>query len=58
MPTVGSCAMLGTANTMGCLAEAMGIMLPGSATIPAVYSKRMAAAYNSGKQSLIWYIRI
>lgn len=49
MPTVGSCAMLGTANTMGCLAEAMGIMLPGSATIPAVYSKRMAAAYNSGK---------
>lgn len=50
MPTMGSCAMLGTANTMGCLAEAMGIMLPGTATIPAVYSERLAAGYRSGKQ--------
>ncbi|MCU6726019.1 Dihydroxy-acid dehydratase [uncultured Clostridium sp.] len=49
VPTVGSCAMLGTANTMGCLAEAMGIMLPGVSSIPAVYSKRMAAAYDTGK---------
>nr|WP_296833718.1 dihydroxy-acid dehydratase [uncultured Marvinbryantia sp.] len=49
VPTAGSCAMLGTANTMGCLAEAMGIMLPGASSIPAVYSKRMAAAYDSGK---------
>lgn len=45
MPTVGSCAMLGTANTMGCLAEAMGIMLPGSATIPAVYSNPYILMY-------------
>ena len=50
MPTMGSCAMLGTANTMGCLAEAMGIMLPGTAVIPAVYSERLAAGYRSGKQ--------
>lgn len=50
MPTIGSCAMLGTANTMGCLAEAMGIMLPGTAAIPAVYSERLGAAYQSGKQ--------
>ena len=50
MPSIGSCAMLGTANTMGCLAEAMGIMLPGSAAIPAVYSKRLAVGYQSGKQ--------
>lgn len=48
-PCVGSCAMLGTANTMGCLAEAMGMSLPGSATIPAVYAKRMAAAYSTGE---------
>ncbi|MBC8610546.1 dihydroxy-acid dehydratase [Massilimaliae timonensis] len=48
VPTIGSCAMLGTANTMGCLAEAMGLMLPGTATIPAVYSQRLAAAYQSG----------
>ncbi len=49
VPTIGSCAMLGTANTMGCLSETMGMTLPGTSTIPAVYSSRMAAAYNSGK---------
>lgn len=48
VPTIGSCAMLGTANTMGCLAEAMGMSLPGSAAIPAVYSKRLSVAYESG----------
>ena len=50
MPSIGSCAMLGTANTMGCLAEAMGIMLPGTAAIPAVYSERLSVGYKSGKQ--------
>ena len=34
-PTCGSCSFLGTANTMCCLAEAMGLCLPGSSTIPA-----------------------
>lgn len=48
-PCAGSCAMLGTANTMGCLAEAMGLSLPGSAVIPAVYAKRMQMAYESGR---------
>lgn len=48
-PTIGSCAMLGTANTMCCLAEVMGMSLPGSATIPAVYSKRLSVAFESGK---------
>lgn len=48
VPTPGSCAMLGTANTMCCLAEAMGLALPGSASIPAVYSKRLAVAYETG----------
>lgn len=47
-PCAGSCAMLGTANTMGCMAEAMGMSLPGSATIPAIYAKRMQAAYDTG----------
>ena len=47
MPSIGSCAMLGTANTMGCLAEAMGIMLPGTAAIPAVYSERLSVGYKS-----------
>lgn len=48
-PCVGSCAMLGTANTMGCLAEAMGMSLPGSAVIPAIYAKRMQTAYETGR---------
>lgn len=48
-PCAGSCAMLGTANTMGCLSEAMGMTLPGAATIPAVQARRQAAAYETGR---------
>lgn len=48
-PGPGSCAMLGTANTMCCLAEAMGMALPGSATIPAVDAGRLRAAQESGR---------
>lgn len=48
VPTIGSCAMLGTANTMCCLAEAMGLSLTGSAAIPAVYSRRQSVAFESG----------
>lgn len=48
-PCAGSCAMLGTANTMGCMAEAMGMSLPGSAVIPAIYAKRLRMAYETGK---------
>lgn len=48
VPTIGSCAMLGTANTMCCLAEAMGLSLPGSAAVPAVYSRRQSIAFESG----------
>lgn len=49
VPTLGSCAMLGTANTMACLAEAMGMALPGSAAVPAVYSERFRLAFETGK---------
>ena len=48
-PCVGSCAMLGTANTMGCMAEAMGMSLPGTAVIPAVSRQAMGAAYSTGE---------
>lgn len=48
VPTIGSCAMLGTANTMACLAEALGLSLPGCAAIPAVYSARMRISFESG----------
>ncbi|MGN0995465.1 MAG: dihydroxy-acid dehydratase [Candidatus Ventricola sp.] len=48
VPTIGSCAMLGTANSMCALAEAMGMSLPGSAAVPAVYSRRFSLAYETG----------
>ncbi len=50
LPTCGSCSFLGTANTMCCLAEAMGMSLPGSATIPAVHARRLQAAQETGRQ--------
>jgi len=49
-PTCGSCSFLGTANTMCCVAEAMGMCLPGSATIPATHADRLRAAQQSGRQ--------
>lgn len=49
-PGPGSCAMYGTANTMCCLAESLGMSLPGSAVIPAVDNERRTAARNSGRQ--------
>jgi dihydroxy-acid dehydratase len=48
-PTCGSCAFLGTANTMCCLAEALGMSLPGSALIPAVYADRLRIGEETGK---------
>jgi len=49
-PTCGSCSFLGTANTMCCVAEAMGMSLPGSATIPATHAARLRVAQESGQQ--------
>lgn len=48
-PTVGSCSFLGTANTMCCLSEAMGMSLPGSALVPAVYAQRQRLAFEAGR---------
>jgi dihydroxy-acid dehydratase len=49
-PTCGSCAFYGTANTMCCLAEALGLTLTGAALIPAVYSERFRCAQQSGEK--------
>lgn len=46
----GSCSFLGTANTMCAIAEALGMMLPGSSMIPAVYAERLRAAQASGRR--------
>jgi dihydroxy-acid dehydratase len=48
-PTCGSCSFMGTANTMGCLAEAMGMSLTDAAAIPAVYADRLRLAEQSGE---------
>lgn len=47
-PGCGSCSFYGTANTMCCLAEALGMTLPGAALIPAVYAERTRAAFATG----------
>jgi dihydroxy-acid dehydratase len=49
-PGAGSCQGMYTANTMGCITEALGMSLPGSATIPAVYARRLRVAKQSGMQ--------
>ncbi|QJQ97148.1 dihydroxy-acid dehydratase [Halomonas sp. PA5] len=52
VPTVGTCSVMGTASTMACLAEAMGMMLPGSATAPAVYADRRRIAEYTGAEAV------
>ena len=52
VPTVGTCSVMGTASTMACLAETLGIMLPNSATAPAVYADRQRIAEQSGAQAV------
>src|SRR5580765_2376513 len=42
--TAGTCAVMGTASTMACIAEVLGMSLPGTAAIPAVDSQRLVAA--------------
>jgi dihydroxy-acid dehydratase len=50
--TAGTCAVMGTASTMACIAEALGMALPGTAAIPAVDSQRLVAAEESGKAAV------
>lgn len=46
--TAGTCAVMGTASTMACIAEALGMALPGTAAIPAVHADRLRAAEATG----------
>jgi len=50
--TMGTCAVMGTASTMACIAETLGMTLPGTAAIPAVHADRLRAAEATGKQAL------
>jgi dihydroxy-acid dehydratase len=51
----GACAFMGTANTMNCLVEAMGLSLPGCSTLPAVAPGRAELARASGRRAVeLW----
>ena len=51
-PSLGHCNTMGTASTMNALAEALGMMLPGSAAIPAPFRERMEMAYRTGRRAV------
>jgi len=48
--TCGSCEIMGTANTFQCMAEALGLTLPGSSSVPAFHSEKLLYARRTGKR--------
>ena len=51
-PTAGTCMVMGTASTMACMTEALGMMLPGGATIPAVHADGERFAERTGRRAV------
>ena len=51
-PTNGTCMVMGTASTMACVSEALGITLPGTGSIPATHADRLRAAEASGARAV------
>jgi dihydroxy-acid dehydratase len=51
VPSVGTCAVMGTASTMACLTEAMGLSLPLTAAVPATHAERRRLAEATGKRA-------
>lgn len=51
VPSVGTCGVMGTASTIACMMEAMGMTLPGAATIPAPHADRVRIAEATGKRA-------
>ncbi|EMH79958.1 dihydroxyacid dehydratase/phosphogluconate dehydratase [alpha proteobacterium HIMB114] len=45
----GTCAVMGTASTVACLVETMGLCLPDASSVPAVYSERLKLAEQTGE---------
>ena len=50
--SVGTCSVMGTASTMACIAEALGMTVPGGASPPAVTADRIRVAEQSGAQAV------
>jgi dihydroxy-acid dehydratase len=52
VPSVGTCSVMGTASTMACIAEALGMTVPGGASPPAVTADRIRVAEMTGTQAV------
>ena len=50
--TAGTCGVMGTASTMACIAEALGMMPRNTASIPAVHAERLRAAEDAGARAV------
>jgi dihydroxy-acid dehydratase len=50
--TAGTCAVMGTASTMACIAETLGLSLPGGASVPAVHAHRLRHGEATGMQAV------
>ncbi len=51
-PSAGTCGVMGTASTMACMTEALGMMLPGGAAIPAVSAERLRHGEAAGTRAM------
>jgi len=49
MPTAGTCMVMGTASTMACVTESLGMMAPGGASAPAAYADRLRIGVETGR---------
>ena len=52
MPTAGTCMVMGTASTMACLTEALGMTIPGGASPPAAYADRLRIGVETGREAV------
>ncbi|MCZ6647331.1 MAG: dihydroxy-acid dehydratase [SAR324 cluster bacterium] len=52
MPTAGTCMVMGTASTMACMIEALGMMVPGGASAPAAFSDRLRCGVETGRAAV------
>jgi dihydroxy-acid dehydratase len=51
VPSIGTCGVMGTASTMACMMEALGLALPGAASIPATHADRVRVAEATGHRA-------
>lgn len=51
-PTAGTCMVMGTASTMACVVEALGLILPGGATLPAASGARLSHGVQTGRAAV------